>query len=204
MEEWMGALVILAAYVLGSIPSAYIVLRLLSGTDIRAVGTGNVGALNAYQQRGPLIGAPILIADIGKAVIAVLLPSWLGIGDWASYCAAFAVVAGHNWPVFLKFRGGRGAATTVGVGLALAPILTLIALIPLVLAVALTKNVVVGALTAILLFNLLTIATGQPWSLIGVCGALTLAVIVNYAIRSMTQIVGAVRRRRWRSLVYPE
>lgn len=204
MEVWLGVLGIVVGYFLGSIPSAYIVLRLAGGVDVRSVGTGNVGALNAYQQRGLAAGVPVLVADVSKGVVAVLLPAWMGAPDWASYGSAASVLAGHNWPVFLSFRGGKGAATILGVGLALAPPLAAISLIPVAIGVIAIRNVVVGVASAFLLFNVLTIATGEPWSLVAVCLVLTLGVVSNYLARSISQVASAIRRRHWRSMVFPD
>ena len=204
MDAGLAVLSALAAYLLGSIPSAYVLLRLTKGMDIRTAGTGNVGALNAYQQLGPAGGLVVLAADVSKGLIAVLLPSWIGAPDWASYVGAFAVLAGHNWPVFLNFRGGKGAATILGVGLALAPPLAGIALIPVILLALGIRNVVVGALAGFLTFNVLTIATGESLSLVVVCWALTLGVIANYTAKGFKQIASAVKARRWRHIIFPE
>ena len=204
LDSWMAGLGILLGYALGSIPSAYIVLRLTRGVDIRTVGTGNVGELNAYHQLGPAMAAAVLVADVSKGVIAVFLPLWLGAPDWARYGSTISVVVGHNWPVFLNFRGGKGASTILGVGLALAPPLAAISLLPVIVGALAIRNVVVGVAAAFVLFNVLTIATGEEWSLIVVCLGLTLGVMGNYVAKSLRQIASAVRRRRWRSMVYPE
>ena len=204
MESWLGVLGIVVGYLLGSIPSAYILGRLVKGVDIRTAGTGNVGALNVYQEVGPAAAVAVLVADVSKGVVAVLLPSWIGAPGWASYASAFSVVAGHTWPVFLSFHGGKGAATIFGVGLALAPPLAAITLVPVVVAALTIRNVVVGVGVAFVLFNILTIATGEPWPLIGVCLTLTLAVVGNYLASTLQQVVTAIRQRRWRSMVFPE
>ena len=204
MEVWMAVLGIFLGYMLGSIPSAYILLRLGKGADIRTMGTGNVGALNVYQQLGVAAGVAVLIADVSKGVLAVFLPLWFGAPDWARYGSAITVVIGHNWPVFLKFRGGKGAATILGVALALVPPLAAISLAPTIVVALTIRNVVVGAAIGFVLFNVLTIATGEPWPLIAVCLALTLVVVGNYLARSLRQIVTAIQRRRWRSMVFRE
>lgn len=180
LEAWLAVLFIFLGYLMGSIPSAYILMRLAKGVDIRATGTGNVGALNVYQQRGAAAGVAVLATDISKGVLAVLLPSLIGLPDWASYGSAFSVVVGHNWPVYLKFRGGKGAATILGVGLAFAPYLAGIALAPTIVLVLAMRNVVTAAAFGFILFNILTIATGEPWPLVAVCLALTVGVVGSY------------------------
>ena len=120
----------LGAYLLGSVPTAYIMVRLVTGHDIRRLGSKNVGALNTYQQVGTWRAVPVLIVDAGKGVLAVLVPIWLGAPHWTVLATTTLVVAGHNWPVFLGFRGGKGASAIFGVSLALVPVLTLITLVP--------------------------------------------------------------------------
>ena len=204
MDNWLAALGIVLAYLLGSIPSAYLLLKLTKGQDIRTLGTGNVGALNMYQQMGLAAGVAVMLADVGKGVLAVHLPSLMGAPDGARYFSAIAVVAGHTWPIFLRLNGGKGAATILGVGLGLAPVLAGIALVPVIVAVVAIRNVVVGVALAFILFNILTIATGEPWALIGACLALTVGVVANYLARTIQQVASALRSRRWRSLLYPE
>ena len=202
METWLAVLSIFLGYLLGSIPSAYILVRLTRKADIRTLGTGNVGALNTYQQLGPAAGIAILIADVSKGVVAVFLPLWMGAPDWARYGSAIAAVIGHTWPVFLNFRGGKGAATILGVALALAPPLAAISVVPLVVAALAIRNVVIGVAVGFILFNVLTIVTGEPWSLIAVCLLLTFFVVGNYLVRTLRHTLTAIRQRRWHSAVY--
>ena len=202
METWLAVLSIFLGYLLGSIPSAYILVRLTRKADIRTLGTGNVGALNTYQQLGPAAGIAILIADVSKGMVAVFLPLWIGAPDWARYGSAIAAVVGHTWPVFLSFRGGKGAATILGVALALAPPLAAIAVVPLVVATLTIRNVVIGVAAGFILFNVLTIVTGEPWSLIAVCLGLTVFVVGNYLVRTLRHTLTAIRQRRWHSVVY--
>ena len=132
---------IIIGYILGAIPFAYIIARLKKGVDIRDVGGGNVGALNAYRQIGPIYGLGVLAADIGKGAMAVVIASWLGLSlPWVGV-AGFAAILGHNWPVFLKFKGGKGAATVIGVLLAFMPIPLLIAGGVVIALIAVTSNV---------------------------------------------------------------
>ena len=202
METWLAVLSIFLGYLLGSIPSAYILVRLTRKADIRTLGTGNMGALNTYQQLGPAAGIAILIADVSKGMVAVFLPLWIGAPDWARYGSAIAAVVGHTWPVFLSFRGGKGAATILGVALALAPPLAAIAVVPLVVATLTIRNVVIGVAAGFILFNVLTIVTGEPWSLIAVCLGLTFFVVGNYLVRTLRHTLTAIRQRRWHSVVY--
>jgi len=128
-------------YLLGSIPFAYITGRLIKGVDIRQVGGGNMGALNVAREIGPLPGLTVLIADIGKGALAVLIANLLGLPLIWIFITGFAAVVGHNWPIFLKFKGGKGAATSIGVLFALTPAEFAISLAIIVLVIIITSNV---------------------------------------------------------------
>jgi glycerol-3-phosphate acyltransferase PlsY len=131
-------------YLLGSIPFAYIITRLKKGEDIRDKGSGNAGALAVWRQVGPAYGIIALIADVGKGVLAAYAARWLG-NDIIWVCAAgFAAIVGHDWPVFLGFRGGKGAATIMGVLLALLPLPFLIGLGIAVVVIVPTSNIRLG------------------------------------------------------------
>ena len=145
---------IITGYLLGSIPFAYIVARLRKGVDIRDVGGGNVGALNTWRQIGPVFGLSVLALDIIKGILAVLIARWLGLTVGWVCVAGFAAVVGHNWPVFLKFRGGKGAATVLGVLVALTPVELLVGAAIVIILIAVTRNVRL-ALFALVLVPLL-------------------------------------------------
>ncbi len=111
-----GAIALIVAYLLGSIPSAYIITRLATGKDIRQLGGGNVGAQNVFREVGWRAGIPVLIFDVGKGAAAVAIAYWLlGAPLLFLLAAGLAVVAGHMWSIFLRFTGGNGLATTIGV-----------------------------------------------------------------------------------------
>jgi glycerol-3-phosphate acyltransferase PlsY len=116
---WISLL--LTAYLMGSIPSAYLVTRRLKGQDIRRLGDGNAGAANVFRTVSPHAGILVGIADISKGAAAILLTRGILNSSGAEMMAGAAVVAGHNWPVHLQLRGGRGAATTAGVLMVILP-----------------------------------------------------------------------------------
>ncbi len=118
--SWAVSLVL--AYLIGSIPTAYLVGRVLKGKDIREEGDRNLGAANAYRMIGAKAGLAVGAADIGKAAIAVLIARGLTGHMGVEMAAGAVAVAGHNWPIFLQLRGGRGAASAVGVFIVLVPI----------------------------------------------------------------------------------
>ena len=201
MEPLPVALSALAAYLMGSVPTAYIAGRLARGIDIRTVGSRNVGALNTLHQVGPAAAIAVLAGDTLKGSAAVLLAMAIGNSHWAPAVAAIGVVAGHNWPLFLGFRGGKGAATVLGVSLAVLPWLTLMTLAPAVLITVLTRNLVLGAALGFILLNSFTVATGQGWLQVFVCLLLTFVVTATYLGRSWQQTVSALRQGRWLDLL---
>ena len=111
----ISAIAIICAYLLGSFPAAYVVSRLRKGIDIRQVGTRNMGAMNVIYSVGLTYGLLVLLVDIGKGAAAVFLARSLGTDFTIQLAAGGIAVIGHVFPVFLKFRGGKGGATCVGV-----------------------------------------------------------------------------------------
>jgi glycerol-3-phosphate acyltransferase PlsY len=135
---------IIIGYLLGAIPFAYVIAHAKKGVDIRAKGSGNVGALAVWREVGPFYGAIALAADVGKGVLAVYSARWLGLDIYWTCGAGFAAILGHNWSVFLKLGGGKGASTTMGVLLALMPVQFAIGLGIAVLIVIPTSNIRLG------------------------------------------------------------
>ncbi|MSP79194.1 MAG: glycerol-3-phosphate acyltransferase [Dehalococcoidia bacterium] len=113
MLEWMA--LFLVCYVVGSIPSAYLLAKWLRGVDIRTIGYRNAGVANIWRQLSPKAAVLVLLIDAGKGIAAVSIAKKFMPGDTATMLAGIAAVAGHNWPAFLRFHGGRGAATAIGV-----------------------------------------------------------------------------------------
>ncbi|GLG00828.1 glycerol-3-phosphate acyltransferase 2 [Alicyclobacillus hesperidum subsp. aegles] len=147
MSFWMGCLSAVIAYIIGSISTSTLVVRLVSGRDIREEGSGNAGATNTMRAIGTKWGVVVLLADALKGMIALWIALALTRGSVvAAAVSAIAVVVGHNWPIFFGFRGGKGIATTIGVLLWLAPIPTVIAGVLCLIAIALTRYVSLGSL----------------------------------------------------------
>ena len=122
----MGALFMLVfAYVLGSIPTGFL-LGLLSGVDVRQAGSGNVGATNVARVVGRRQGLLTLLADVAKGFVPSYLSVYLNFDLAVTSGVAFAAFLGHLYPVFLKFQGGKGVATALGIFLSLAPMATLV------------------------------------------------------------------------------
>ena len=199
--DWVAAILLgLASYLLGSVPTAYIFVYLAKGVDIRRVGTGNVGALNAFHQIGLAGGLMVLAVDAGKGALAVLAIDWVGAPGWSVFLSTPLIIAGHNWPVLLGFRGGKGAAAIFGVSLAVLPLPTLVTLVPVVLLIILIRNVVWSAAFGFVLLNIMLVVTRQGADQIVLCAGLTAVVICTYLFSIREHIGESVKTRQWRDL----
>jgi len=162
----------LISYLLGSIPFGYILMRIFRGTDVRQTGSGNIGATNVARS-APLLGFVTLFFDGGKAFIAVMIARLIALsnfggappGSWGtdfafmSGLAAFCVIAGHIFPVWLRFRGGKGVASGVGAYLAIIPKIVLFALLIFFALLLAFRYVSLGSIIAIAALPLLAYLT---------------------------------------------
>jgi glycerol-3-phosphate acyltransferase PlsY len=125
----LDILSIISGYLLGSIPTAYIVARMRKGIDIRNVGSRNMGGANVMREIGTHEGIFVGLIDIAKGAGAILIAQTLNISELWVFGAGFAALVGHNFPVFAGFRGGKGSATVIGIFLVLAPLSMLVTLV---------------------------------------------------------------------------
>ena len=140
------AAVVLGSYLLGSLPFGFMAAR-IRGVDILKVGSGATGATNVLRTLGPAYAVPVLLLDAGKGALSAYLGlRYLGMGTWGALIAGAAAVSGHNWSVFLKFKGGKGVAASAGVGLVAFPTVVVVAVTVFVLTVAITRYVSLGSL----------------------------------------------------------
>ncbi len=146
-------IVLLFAYLLGGIPFGYLIVKLRSGRDVRDFGSGNIGATNVLRTSGRSAAIVTLVLDIAKGILAVWVADRFTYHDplWMS-AAALAVMAGHAFPVFLKFRGGKAVASFIGAFLYLAPAPMLAVLVIFLITVVASKYVSLGAIVAAGLF----------------------------------------------------
>jgi glycerol-3-phosphate acyltransferase PlsY len=190
-------LAILAAYLIGSVPNGYLVVKLFTGQDLTQVGSGRTGGTNAMRASGLCAGFFTGAIDILKGAVAIGLARWLVSGQvaqistfpWVEAAAGVAVVIGHNWSLFLSFRGGAGTGPNVGAAIVLLPYAGLILppFVPLVLF-ATGYASVASLCTAILIPFLMAIGVryaGLPWEFVGyglaTCGIITWALRTNIA-----------------------
>jgi glycerol-3-phosphate acyltransferase PlsY len=178
------SLIPFAAYLLGSIPFGLLLTKLFGGGDVRKGGSGNIGATNVARVAGPLAGILTLIFDTAKGAAAVWIAARM-TNDSATWMmiAAFGVLLGHCFPVWLKFKGGKGVATALGVFLALSPLAAISALLLFILCVVYWRYVSLGSVSAAAAMPLLIYflwAPGHAPPLIIDLGTLAIAALVIY------------------------
>ncbi len=164
-------LIPLISYILGSIPFGYLLVRATQGTDIRAVGSGNIGATNVYR-KSRWAGMLTLLLDGGKGYMAVVVALWMGADPSWQGVAAVAAILGHIFPIWLGFKGGKGVATGCGAYLAVAPGAVLTTLVVFVLTVGLTKYISLASILATATFPLWAWLLHHPpevlvWAVLG-------------------------------------
>lgn len=165
---------VLLGYGVGSLPIGFVLANLLTGLDLRRVGSGNVGAANVYRTTGLAVALVVVLLDIAKGAGSVMLASRVTPGTAAPVAAGVAAILGHVYPVWLRFQGGKGVATACGVFMLLAPIATAIAASAFVLTIWVTRYVSMGSVVAAAALPPLAWITGAPLSVVagGVVAAL--------------------------------
>jgi len=137
------------AYLIGGIPFGYLLVRMKTGEDVRSKGSGNIGATNVLRTTGRAAGVLTLILDIVKGAVAVWLAGKLTTNSpTAMSIAALAVMAGHAYPIFLKFHGGKAVASFIGAFLVLTPVPLLASLLLFVIVVAASRHISLGSIVA--------------------------------------------------------
>lgn len=155
-------IIVLSSYLLGSISASYFLGKILTKKDIRQHGSGNVGATNALRVFGPKIAAVSFIYDILKGVAAVIIGNQL-LGDNGALIGGVSAVIGHNYPVFLGFKGGKGVATTLAVVLAINPLVASICIGVGLLIIIRSKYVSLGAVVGMALLPIVGLVLVQPF-----------------------------------------
>jgi glycerol-3-phosphate acyltransferase PlsY len=176
----IALLVLPTAYLLGAIPFGYLLVKWKTGGDVRAAGSGNIGATNVLRTTGRAAGFATLLLDIAKGYLAVWLAARWTAGDplWMSL-AALAVIAGHAYPVFLKFKGGKAVASFVGAFLCLTPLALAAELVVFLAVVAWTRHISMGSIVGAATLPLAVWLILQP-SLYMVAAALIGGVFIIY------------------------
>jgi glycerol-3-phosphate acyltransferase PlsY len=136
---------LVAAYLLGSVPSGVLVGRLWRGVDVRQHGSGQTGATNVLRTIGWKAAAIVTVLDVGKGTAAMLLGGWLA-GTEGNLVAGIAVLTGHNWPVWVGFRGGRGVMPAVGASLVIVPIAAVVGIAFAAMVIGVSRYVSLGSM----------------------------------------------------------
>jgi glycerol-3-phosphate acyltransferase PlsY len=180
----MPLLSVLLAYFIGAIPFGYLLVRWKTGGDIRASGSGNTGATNVLRTTGIVTGIATLILDIGKGYFAVWIADRASSGSpiWMSL-TALAVMAGHAYPVFLGFKGGKAVASFIGAFLKLVPLATIAMIVVFIVVVAKTRYISLGSIVGAATFPLAVWLVFQP-PLSVELAALVAAIFIIYRHRT--------------------
>jgi glycerol-3-phosphate acyltransferase PlsY len=187
-------LIVALGYFLGSVPTAYLAGRVFKGVDIRQIGDGNMGAANAYRQLGPKIGFMVGIVDAAKGALAVLIALAVNAPQAVVLLTGAAAVFGHNWPIFLGFRGGRGESTTIGVLLAVITVPMLIVAAPAILAHFILRDTTKAAAVIFVPLPFLCWMLGLSGVLIAY--SIALPCLVGFTHFLKTRWLAAAQRRR--------
>lgn len=172
------AVIVLAGYLVGSIPFGYLLPRLFRGDDIRRHGSGNVGASNVFRRYGKGLGIPVALLDVAKGFV----PAYVGLevgGDWVGALAGAAAMLGHARPVWLGFsKGGKMVATAGGVTLALAPLAAAVCLVVWVVVFLLTRYASVASIATAITLPVACLLLGASWPVIGLAAVACAGVVV--------------------------
>jgi glycerol-3-phosphate acyltransferase PlsY len=176
------ALLLVGSYAMGCVVGAYYLVRWRHGADLRTLGSGNAGARNAGRVLGPAGFTLSLLVDAGKGALVVWLAQRLDVPSFGVVLAMVGVVVGHVWPVQLRFRGGKGAATALGIMIMFDPRATVILVAILAVALLVTRRFTISGLLAIALAPSVCAYTGHPP--LEIAGLTLMAAIIMYAHRT--------------------
>ena len=193
-----GIFALLIAFALGSFPTAFVAGKLISRRDIRDAGSGNPGALNATRQYGKAVGLAVLLIDAGKGILAVIIAQAMSVSEVWIYGTALLATLGHNFSPALRFRGGKGAATVLGISAFMLWQITAISGGAGLIVLLLTRHGVLAVTCVFIVLNALTVATGQATGQIVLCIVLSLLVAGTHLWRQSDEVTDAVRKRSWR------
>lgn len=185
---------LLIGYLIGAVPIGVVLAKRLRGVDLRRLGSGNPGATNAYRTAGLTMALLVMGADVAKGAGTVALAARLSDGPAAPIVAGVAAIVGHIYPVWLRFRGGKGVATAAGVFAMLAPWAMALAAAVFVITVWMTRYVSLGSVIATAALPPLALVTGASWAV--VAGGAMAAVLIVFRHRSNLARIHAGTERR--------
>ncbi|MDD5015369.1 MAG: glycerol-3-phosphate 1-O-acyltransferase PlsY [Atribacterota bacterium] len=161
------ALVIISCYFFGSVPFGYLVGKLFKKVDIREYGSGNIGATNVFRVLGPWLAFLVIIGDVGKGIFSIYLLQYLKVDNLLILTiAGLSVICGHDWSIFLGFKGGKGIATTFGVIFALNPIISILGVVVWAIILISTRYASLSSICSVFSILVFTILFKQPYEYI--------------------------------------
>jgi len=190
----MPVLAVAIAYLIGSIPFALLLARKWGGHDLYRIGSGNIGAANVIRASGVKAGVAVAVLDVAKGAVGVLVAGRLAGADHAWALGGFAAVVGHIYPVWLRFRGGKGVATACGVFSVLAPLAIAPAMAAFVAATWATRYVSVGSVLASLVLPPIAWATGSSTAVVAAACAAATLIVFRHRSNLLRVRVGTERR----------
>lgn len=185
---------VVLAYLIGSVPFALLVARKWGAKDLRRVGSGNLGAANVLRASGVTAGVLVALLDVGKGVAGVLVAARLDGSNATPAVAGLAAIVGHIYPVWLRFRGGKGVATACGVFAALAPVALPPALAVFLLSAWLTKYISVGSVLASAALPPIAYAMGTPTPIVMAASAAAVLIVFRHRSNLARVWLGTERR----------
>lgn len=193
-----AAVVLILAYLIGSIPFGVILGRAWTGVDVRKHGSGNIGATNVLRTLGLRFAAATFVLDAGKGAVAVLLARAIGAGHGVAALAGLLAVVGHNWPVFLDFRGGKGIATSWGFITATVPAAGLAFALIWVAIVIVTRYASLGSMIGAAATPIVCILVSAPWQYVAACTVVAVFAVLRHGANIRRLRAGNENRIRFK------
>jgi glycerol-3-phosphate acyltransferase PlsY len=192
----LNIFLVVFAYLLGSIPTGLLLSRALAGKDPRQQGSRNIGATNVMRTAGKALGAVTLIGDVLKGIIPVVIAQWLVKEEFWVAGTGMAAFLGHCFPVYLRFKGGKGVATAMGIFLPLAPVAIVLDIFFFAGVVATSRIVSVGSILGAAAMPILNWLLGYPLPsvILGICVAL---LIIYRHKENIKRLIGGRENRLW-------
>ena len=191
-----GLFLVCLAFLSGSIPFGLILTWAFAGRDVRTVGSGNIGAANVARAAGTPVGFAVAALDVIKGIVPLLLGRHLGLEPGALAVVALAAVLGHDFSIFLRFRGGKGVATSIGVAAVLAPVAGTLAAVTWVVVVFAARFTSLASLSSLALLPLYMGLTGAPPAYVFLASSLFMLATVKHWDNIIRLAAGRERRFR--------
>jgi len=190
----VSAVVILIAYCIGSVPFAWLLARRFGGSDLRRIGSGNLGAANVLRASGVTPGVVVALLDVAKGVASVAIAMRLTSTAPMLAAAGMAAIVGHIYPIWMRFRGGKGVATACGVFAMLTPLAVAPALVVFISTAWFTKYISLASVLATLILPPVAYALGSPASVVGVACAASVLIVFRHRSNVFRLRTGTERR----------